>query len=97
MRKVLFAILMVLCLASCKESPVSGYVVGKEFVPAHTTTRYNVVLKMPQVQSYPNQWFVWVADSCRVRRCRVDKPTFDRMKRGQYVTSKGTYYGKEEN
>ena len=97
MRKVLFAILMVLCLASCKESPVSGYIVGKEFVPAHTTTRYNVVLKMPQVQSYPNQWFVWVADSCRVRRCRVDKPTFDRMKRGQYVTSKGTYYGKEEN
>lgn len=97
MRKVLFAILMVLCLVSCKESPVSGYVVGKAFVPAHTTTQYNVVLKMPQTRSVPDQWIVWVADSCGVRRCHVDKPTFDRMKHGQFVTSKGTYYGKEED
>lgn len=97
MRKVLLLILMVVCLAGCNDNPVvSGYVVGKEFVPAHTTTHYNVTLKMPQVYSYPNQWFVWVADSCRVRRCRVDEATFDRLNRGQFVTSKGVYYGKKD-
>lgn len=96
MRKVLFAILMVLCLASCKESPVSGYVVGKSFVPAHTTTHYNIVLKIPQSKRVPDQWVVWVADSCRVHRVHVEKSTFDRLKHGEFVTSKGTYYGKTE-
>jgi hypothetical protein len=97
MRKVLFAILMVLCLVSCKESPVSGYVVGKKHVPAHTTTHYNVTLKMPQVTRHPEQWVVWVADSCGVHRCNVDKATFDRLNRGQFVTSKGVYRGKESD
>lgn len=96
MRKVLFVMLMVLCLASCKESPVSGYVVGKAFIPAHTTTHYNVVLKMPQTKRVPDQWVVWVADSCRVRCVHVEKSTFDRLKHGEFVTSKGMYYGKTE-
>lgn len=97
MRKVLFAILMVLCLASCKESPISGYVVGKSFIPAHNTTRYDVILKKPMVESVPDQWIVWVADSCGVHRCHVEKSTFDTLKHGQFVTSKGKYYGKEES
>lgn len=88
--------LMVLCLASCKESPVSGYVVGKAFIPAHTTTHYDNVLKMPQVKRVPDQWIVWVADSCSVHRCHVEKSTFDRLKHGEFVTSKGMYYGKTE-
>lgn len=92
MRKVLFAILMVLCLASCKENTISGYVVGKEFVPAHTYTQYNVVLKMPQTRRVPDQFIMWVADSCGVRRCHVDKTTFTRIKNGQFVT-----YGKKED
>lgn len=94
MRKVLFAILMVLCFASCKKSPISGYVVGKSFIPAHNTTRYDVILKKPMVKSVPDQWIVWVADSCGVHRCHVEKSTFDRLKHGEFVTSKGMYYGK---
>lgn len=94
MRKVLFIMLMVFCLASCKETPVSGYVVGKAFIPAHNTTRYDVILKKPMVESVPDQWIVWVADSCGVHRCHVEKGTFDRLKHGEFVTSKGMYYGK---
>ena len=97
MRKFVFAILMGLLLASCEQRPIRGYVVGKQFAPAHNITEYNVVLKMPLTRRVPDQWIVWVADSCCVRRCHVDKPTFNRMKHGQFVTSKGTYYGKEED
>lgn len=86
--------LMVFCLASCKETLVSGYVVGKKFIPAHTQTHYDVILKKPMVKSVPDQWIVWVADSCGVHRCHVEKSTFDRLKHGEYVTSKGMYYGK---
>ena len=96
MRKVLFTILMVLCLASCKESPVSGYVVGKAFIPAHTKIRYDVILKKPLNESVPDQWIVWVADSCHVHCVHVEKSTFDRLKHGEFVTSKGMYYGKTE-
>lgn len=78
--------MMVFFLASCKESPVSGYVVGKSFIPAHTITYYNVVLKMPQTKWNPDEWFVWIADSCGVHSVRVDKSTFDRLNHGQFVT-----------
>lgn len=94
MRKVLFAIIMGLFLVGCKESPVQGYVVGKRFIPAHTETHYNVTLKIPTTTHHPDAWVVWVADSCRIHRVHVEKSTFDRLKHGEYVTSKGTYYGK---
>lgn len=97
MRKVLFSILMVLCLASCKESPVSGYVVGKEHIPAHATSHYDVVMKRTESRNIPDQWIVWVADSCRVRAVHVEKGTFDRLRHGEYVQSKGKYYGKKES
>lgn len=98
MRKVLLFILMMVCLAGCNDNPnVSGYVVGKKHIPAHTTIHYNVTLKMAQPHRHPEQWVVWVADSCRVHRCNVDKETFDRLDCGQFVTSKGVYYGKEKD
>nr|DAI81054.1 MAG TPA: Prokaryotic membrane lipoprotein lipid attachment site [Caudoviricetes sp.] len=97
MRKILFAIMMVLFLAGCEESPVKGYVVGKRFIPAHTTTQYNVVLKRPTTTHHSDEWVVWVADSCHIHRVHVDKSTFERLNHGEYVTSKGTYYGKEES
>lgn len=97
MRKVLFLILTGLCLVGCKNSPVRGYVVGKSFIPAHNTTRYDVILKKPMVNSVPDQWIVWVADSCRVRSVHVEKSTFDTLKHGQFVNSKGFYYGKKTN
>lgn len=97
MRKVLFSILMVLCLVGCEESPVNGYVVGKRFIPAHSQTTYNVIFKRPMTIHHPDEWVVWVADSCRVHWVNVEKSTFDRLKHGEYVTSKGMYYGKEES
>lgn len=90
--------LLVLFLAcGCKESPVSGYVVGKAYVPAHTTSHYDVILKRPMMKHVPDQWIVWVADSCRVHSVHVEKCTFDSLKHGQFVTSKGIYYGKENH
>lgn len=97
MRKFLFSILMVLCLAGCKESPVNGYVVGKEYIPEHNATHYDVVLMLVRTRHVPDQWIVWVADSCRIHRVHVEKTTFDRLKHGEYVTSKGKYYGKEKS
>lgn len=97
MRRVLFAIIMGLFLVGCEESPVKGYVVGKRFIPAHTETHYNVVLEKPTITHHPDEWVIWVADSCRIFRVHVEKGTFDRLKHGEYVTSKGTYYGKEES
>lgn len=97
MRKILFAIVMALFLAGCEESPVNGYVVGKRFIPAHTSMHFNVALKQYTTTHHSDEWVVWVADSCHIHRVHVDKSTFDRLKRGEYVTSKGTYYGKEES
>lgn len=85
MKKIFGLIMMVLSLVACKEAPTSGYVVGKEFVPAHTTKRFNVVLKMVQVKHHPDKWVVWVADSCCVHSVQVDVTTFDRLKHGQFI------------
>lgn len=83
----------VLVLSGCESRPVEGYVVGKVFIPAHNERRYE--FKGLHTRYYPDQWFVWVADSNHVERCRVDWHTFQGLKHGQYVKSKGTYYGKE--
>lgn len=96
---IIMAIIMVaavLVLSGCESRPIEGYVVGKAFVPAHTLI-HNAAMHTTTFKHYPDQWFVWIADSNHVERCRVDRHTFQRLKRGQYVKSKGTYYGKESN
>lgn len=85
----------VLVLTGCENRPVKGYVVGKAFVPAHKTLIHNAAIHTTTIKRYPDQWFVWVADSNHVERCRVDWHTFQGLKHGQYVNLKGTYYGKE--
>ena len=88
-RYISIIILMGLLLASCRQHPVSGYVVGKKYVPEHNTIHYNPVLHMNQVQHVREQWVVFVADSCRVTTCHVTKETFTRLQKGQFVTAKG--------
>lgn len=93
---IIWAIIMVaavLLLTGCESRPVEGYVVGKAFIPAHNERRYE--FKGWHTHHYPDQWFVWVADSNHVERCRVDWHTFQGLKHDLYVKSKGTYYGKE--
>ena len=87
MKKILFAIVTIAVLfTGCSEKhPVKGFVVGKQYNPAHTDCTYNVVLKMPQSMYYPAEWVVFIADSIRVHRCLVDYHTFNAMKRGDYV------------
>ena len=97
-KTIIWAIIMVAAvfvLTGCEIRPVEGYVVGKAFVPAHKTLIHNAAIHTTIIKRYPDQWFVWVADSNHVERCRVEKDTFKRLKHGQYVKSKGTYYGKE--
>lgn len=66
---------------------MNGYVVGKEFIPEHTRMEYDAIIyKRMMPKHYPDTWYVWVADSCRVRRFSVDKGTFDRLRKGDYVT-----------
>ena len=95
-KTIIWAIIMVAAvfvLTGCESRPVEGYVVGKEFIPEHD--RKHRVGAVWKKHHYPDQWFVFVADSNHVERCRVDWHTFQRLKHGQYVKSKGTYYGKE--
>lgn len=84
-RLVIMAIAM-LSLVGCDDREVRGYVVGKQFSPARTTFYYNSTLRTTQIRHIPDQWFIWIADSCRVRSVRVDKVTFDRLRRGQFVS-----------
>ena len=88
MRKFVFAILMGLLLASCEQRPIRGYVVGKQFAPAHNITEYNVVLKMPLTRRVPDQWIVWLADSCSVRSYNVDEATFGNVRHGEFIRIK---------
>ena len=88
MRRLIFAILMGVLLASCEQRPISGYVVGKQFAPAHNITEYNVVLKMPLTRHVPDQWFVWIADSTNVRSYNVDSATFNNIRHGDFIRLK---------
>lgn len=85
---MIFAILMGLLLASCEQRPVRGYIVGKQFVPAHNITKYNVILKSAHTRHIPDQWFVWIADSCNVRSYNVDSATFNNIRHGDFVRLK---------
>lgn len=93
MKKLIIMVAAVLVLAGCESRPVEGYVVGKVFIPAHNERRYE--FKRRRTRHYPGQWFIWVADSNHVERWQVDRHTFQSLKHGQYVKSKGTYHGKE--
>ena len=88
MKKIICILLFIALLTSCEQSPVSGYVVGKKHTPRHTTSYYDVTLKISRVRVVPESYVVWVADSCRVTPCHVDKQTFERLQHGQYVTQK---------
>jgi uncharacterized lipoprotein YajG len=88
MKKLVFILLMAYALIGCKQEPVSGYVVGKAYIPKHSVSNYNIILKIPQSKVIPEAYVVWVADSCRVISLHVDKQTFDRLERGQFILKK---------
>ena len=79
------ALLIAICLASCKPSPISGYVVGKIHKPSYSSAVYNVALKTPQVIIHDEQWVVYISDSLGVHCRYVDKATFDRLSIGKFV------------
>jgi hypothetical protein len=85
----LMCLVMGLLLASCGQRPVSGYVVGKKHVPERNVIHYNPVLHMNQVQHIREQWVVFVADSLCVTPCHVKPDTYERIKKGDFVTAKG--------
>ena len=80
---------MGLLLASCKQRPVTGYVVGKKYVPEHNTMYYNQTMHMMQPYHVREQWVVYVADSLGVTPCHVKPDAYERIKKGQFVTVKG--------
>lgn len=88
-RYISIIILMGLLLASCGQRPVSGYVVGKKHTPEHNVIHYNPVLHVNQVQHIREQWVVFIADSLGVRSCHVMPDTYNRIKKGDFVTAKG--------
>lgn len=98
MRRWLFAILIMLLLAGCSESTICGYVVGKEFIPAHTEMQYDfIIFKRMMPKYHPDAYVVFVADSCCVHRINVDKGAYDRLRNGDYVTPKELYHGQDES
>lgn len=79
------ALLVALCLTSCKPSPVSGYVVEKIHKPSYSSMMYNAALKTMQVIIHDEQWIVYLSDSLGVHCRYVDKDTFDRLSIGEFV------------
>ena len=80
-----FVLLISLCLASCKPSPVSGYVVQKKHKPSHISVIYNAALKTQQLIVHDEQWIVYLSDSLGVHCHYVDKATFDKLSIGEFV------------
>lgn len=89
MKKILKVVLtalstLFLCIG-CIHDVESGYVVAKKFVPKHTTRRFDPALKITRRKSYPDRWYIWVADSVMVSRYSVDKEFYNTLQCGQYV------------
>ncbi|QHN64863.1 hypothetical protein [Bergeyella cardium] len=79
---------VLICLAllsSCEEPEVmnSGYVVGKQFVPAHT--KHRLIGKTHYTSHIPDKWFIYVADSTKIERFQVTEKRFLKLKEGQYL------------
>lgn len=92
------AALLLLGLAACRDSnPIQGYVVGKRHIPLRTVITYNPTLHIHQTHIIPERYVVWIADSIAVHKCPVNRATFHRLTKGEYVTQKGFQYGTEES
>ena len=88
MKKVLAIITMGLLLASCRQHPVSGYVVGKRHVTEQDIIRENNASHPAAWMPVHERWVVFVADSLGVIPCHVKPDTYKRIKKGDFVTVK---------
>ena len=88
MRRLIFAILMGVLLASCEQRPARGYVVGKEYVAAHNVVYRDVATNTLQTRHVADQWVVWLADSSNVRSYNVDSATFNNIRHGDFIRLK---------
>jgi hypothetical protein len=88
MRKIAFVLLLVLVFSGCKHREVSGYVVGKEYVPSRVYSYYDVVFKRPMIRTAPEAYVIWLADSCGVDTLHVDKHIFTKLKHGEFIDSR---------
>lgn len=88
MKKVLAIITMGLLLASCRQHPVSGYVVGKRHVTEQDVIRENNASHPAAWKPVHERWVVFVADYLGVIPCHVKPDTYERVKKGDFVTVK---------
>ena len=88
MKKLFLLVFIALAFVACKPDSVSGYVVDMEFVPEHSMSYYDVVLKMPRVKRIPDKYFVWVADRNRSQRIEVNRSFYKQLRKGQYINLK---------
>ena len=88
MRRLIFAILMGVLLASCEQRRARGYVVGKEYKAAHNVVYRDEATKTLRTRRVPDQWFVWIADSTNVRSYNVDSATFNNIRHGDFIRLK---------
>lgn len=88
---VLFVIaihmVMGLLLASCRQHPVSGYVVGKRHVTEQDIIRENNASHPAAWKPVHERWVVFVADSLGVIPC-LKPDTYKLIKNGDFVTVK---------
>lgn len=89
MKKVLAIMVVGLLLASCGQHPLSGYVIDKKYTPAAKDTFYNPVFHLFQEREIPERWVVYVGDSLHNAPYNVTEETYQRLKKGQFVTAKG--------
>ena len=88
MRRLIFAILMGVLLASCEQRHARGYAVGKEYKSEHNAVYRDEATKTLLTRRVADQWVVWLADSCSVRSYNVDSATFNNIRHGDFIRLK---------
>lgn len=91
----ILAVALMLIVASCGDgNTVSGYVVGKKYIPVRHCTTRDAVTQTTRIRTIPEMWILYVADSTAVRPVHVDKPTFESAVKGETIRLR---YGKESD
>lgn len=84
---LLFSTIICFITFSCAgdSKDISGYVVGKEFIPMHEESYFDPALKIRRSRIVPDSYVLFVADSCEVFKVKVSRFTFFEYKKGEHI------------
>lgn len=92
MKKILIAILLIVCTISCENNPYIGYIVCKEYIPEHLSnekpTKYVEASYVPHViiishtspHKINEEYVFYIANKESIKRINVTKESFNYYK-----------------